>query len=114
MVIDIIAKTRIAKIDLLKMLVIRHRNQNLITHNVELSGADSRVRSNDLLAVLNQKEEMMTDEIDTFEMPEDTPEQIMDKIQQFAMDIWGDWTNPKSEAKAIYVLCDKLKSLFES
>jgi len=49
------------------------------------------------------------DEENIFEMPEDTIEQIIDKISAMASSIRGDWSDPRSECRCIWALCDKLK-----
>lgn len=52
---------------------------------------------------------MADEEKTTWEMPEETAVQIVDKIRSFASDIRGDWTDPRSECREIWRLCDVLK-----
>lgn len=45
----------------------------------------------------------------SYDMPEETPEQIIDKIRALATDIRNDWSDPRSECRSIWRLCDLLK-----
>lgn len=46
-----------------------------------------------------------------YDMPENTKEEIIDKISEMAHEIWTDWTDPRGECHEIYRLCDKLKEI---
>ena len=50
----------------------------------------------------------MEDE-NAFELPEDTIEQIIDKIAALAWRIRNDWSDPRGECRTIVTLTDKLK-----
>ena len=51
----------------------------------------------------------MEDEINIFEMPENTVAEIIDKIEAMADSIRGDWSDPRSETRKIKALCQKLR-----
>lgn len=51
------------------------------------------------------------EEENVFELPENTKEEIIDKIEALAWNIRNDWSDPRSECRAIVKLCEKLKSL---
>jgi hypothetical protein len=51
------------------------------------------------------------EEVNAFDMPEETKEQVIDKIEALAWQIRGDWSDPRSECKIIVSLCEKLKTL---
>ena len=53
----------------------------------------------------------MEDELNSYDLPESTKEEIIDKIRAMAQEIRMDWTDPRSECREIYRLCDKLKEL---
>ena len=46
-----------------------------------------------------------------YDMPENTKEEIIDKIAEMAHKIRMDWTDPRGECREIYRLCDKLKEI---
>ena len=50
-------------------------------------------------------------EVNAFNMPEETKEQIICKISALAWQIRADWTDPRSECRRIADLCEKLRSL---
>jgi hypothetical protein len=50
------------------------------------------------------------DEVSCFDMPEETAEQIIDKISKMASSIRSDWSDPRSECREIWRLCDLLKT----
>lgn len=52
------------------------------------------------------------EEITPFEMPEESKEQIVDKISAMASSIRDDWSDPRSECREIKRLCEKLKQQF--
>lgn len=54
---------------------------------------------------------MINEEPTTWDMPEETREQIIAKIRAIAWDIRGDWSDPRSECRKIVELCDKLNSI---
>ena len=51
----------------------------------------------------------MDDEMSCFNMQEDTCEQIIEKIYEMATSIRNDWSDPRSECREIWRLCDLLK-----
>jgi len=51
------------------------------------------------------------EELTAFDLPEDTKEQIIDKISAMASSIRNDWSDPRSECRSIWALCTKLKEL---
>lgn len=51
------------------------------------------------------------EEENAFELPEDTKEQIIDKISALAWSIRNDWSDPRGECRTIVKLCEKLKLL---
>ncbi len=53
----------------------------------------------------------MDDEIDIWTMPENSEAQIIDKIEAMADSIRMDWSDPRSEVRAIKKLCQKLRDL---
>lgn len=53
----------------------------------------------------------MEEEINAFDLPEETKEEIIDKISALALQIRGDWTDPRTECRRIVGLCEKLKSI---
>lgn len=53
----------------------------------------------------------MEEEENAFNMPEETKEQIVAKIEAMAWSIRNDWTDPRSECRYIVTLCKKLKEL---
>jgi hypothetical protein len=52
----------------------------------------------------------MEDE-NAFDLPEETKEQIINKIAALAWQIRNDWYDPIGECRTIVSLCDKLKQL---
>lgn len=52
----------------------------------------------------------MEEEISAFDLPEETKEQIIDKIEALAWNIRNDWTDPRGECRNIVRLCEKLKN----
>lgn len=55
----------------------------------------------------------MSDEESAFDLPENTKEEIIDKIEALAWDIRNDWSDPRGECRKIVELCNKLKTLNE-
>ncbi len=53
----------------------------------------------------------MEDEINIFEMPENTKAEIIDKIEAMADSIRNDWSDPRGETRRIKALCQKLRDL---
>jgi hypothetical protein len=53
----------------------------------------------------------MEEEVSAFELPEDTKEQVIDKIEALAWSIRNDWTDPRGECRRIVELCSKLKTM---
>lgn len=51
------------------------------------------------------------EEISCFDLPENTVEEIIDKINAMASSIRNDWTDPRSECRAIWALTKKLKAM---
>ena len=51
----------------------------------------------------------MEEEINIFEMPENTRAEIIDKIEAMADSIRLDWSDPRSETRRIKALCQKLR-----
>lgn len=51
------------------------------------------------------------EETSAFDLPEETKEQIIDKIQALAWQIRNDWSDPRSECRIIVDLCSKLKTM---
>lgn len=52
-----------------------------------------------------------TEELSPFDLPENTPKEIIDKIYALTSSIRGDWTDPRGECRRIWALCKKLKEL---
>jgi hypothetical protein len=50
-------------------------------------------------------------EINIWELPEKTKEEIIDKISALALEIRNDWSDPRGEIRKILSLCEKLKEL---
>lgn len=50
-------------------------------------------------------------ELNSFELPENTAIEIVDKIQALVWDIRADWSDPRSECRKIVELSDKLKTM---
>jgi hypothetical protein len=46
-----------------------------------------------------------------YDMPENTKQEIIDKIRAMAEEIRMDWSDPRGECRQIYRLCDKLKEM---
>ncbi len=53
----------------------------------------------------------MKDELDAFDMPEETKAEIINKIKGLADRIRNDWSDPRGEIKRIKLLCEKLRKL---
>lgn len=51
------------------------------------------------------------EELNAFELPEETKDEIIDKISALAWQIRNDWSDPRGECRKIIELCEKLKSL---
>lgn len=51
------------------------------------------------------------EEISCFDLPENTKIEVIDKIHAMASSIRNDWTDPRSECRAIWALCKKLKEM---
>ena len=56
-------------------------------------------------------DEEAEEEQTAFDLPEETKEQIVDKIHALASSIRNDWSDPRGECRAIWALCDKLKTM---
>lgn len=54
---------------------------------------------------------METEEVSCFDLPENTPLEIVDKISAMASSIREDWSDPRTECRAIWGLCKKLKDM---
>lgn len=54
---------------------------------------------------------MQEDDFNSYDLPETTAHEIIDKIHAMAQEIRMDWTDPRSECREIYRLCDKLKEI---
>ena len=46
-----------------------------------------------------------------WDLPEDTKDEIIDKISALAREIRKDWSDPRGECRGIVRLCEKLKLL---
>ena len=53
----------------------------------------------------------MEEEINVFDMPENTKVEIIEKISALAWQIREDWSDPRTECRRIVELCQKLKQL---
>lgn len=51
------------------------------------------------------------EEKNVWDLPEDTKDEIIDKISALAWEIRNDWSDPRGECGAIVKLCEKLKLL---
>jgi len=51
------------------------------------------------------------EEENVWDLPEETKEEIIDKISALAWEIRKDWSDPRGECRAIVKLCEKLKLL---
>jgi len=51
------------------------------------------------------------EEENAFELPENTKDEIIDKISALAWEIRNDWSDPRGECRKIVELCEKLKLL---
>lgn len=49
----------------------------------------------------------------TEDLKEDTPLEIIDKIYANASDIRSDWSDPRTECRDIWRLCEKLKEVLQ-
>jgi len=49
------------------------------------------------------------EEENVWDLPEETKEEIIDKIQALAWKIREDWSDPRGECRRIVELCEKLK-----
>jgi len=56
-------------------------------------------------------EVFMDDDVNAFDLPETTREEIITKIECLACQICGDWTDPRGECRAIVELCGKLRPM---
>lgn len=56
-------------------------------------------------------DEPQEEELSVFDLPEETANQIIEKIYNMASSIRSDWTDPRSECREIWRLCRKLKEL---
>lgn len=52
----------------------------------------------------------MNEETTSYELPEETREEIIDKIEAMAWMIRDDWSDPRDELREIVRLCTKLKA----
>jgi hypothetical protein len=55
----------------------------------------------------------MEEEVDAFDMPETTKEEIILKISSLAWRIRNDWSDPRSECRDIVRLCHILTDLIK-
>lgn len=46
-----------------------------------------------------------------WDLPEETKDEIIDKIKALAWQIRQDWSDPRGECRKILELCEKLKEL---
>lgn len=51
------------------------------------------------------------EEENVWDLPEETKDEIIDKIQALAWQIRSDWSDPRGECRRIVELCEKLKEL---
>lgn len=51
------------------------------------------------------------EELEVWDLPEETPKQIADKIEALAWEIRNDFSDPRSECRRIVDLCEKLRQL---
>lgn len=49
------------------------------------------------------------EDINVWNLPESTKEEIINKIEALALEIRNDWTDPRSECRKIVALCQKLR-----
>lgn len=57
---------------------------------------------------------MEDEEKTAYDLPEQTPDEIIEKIRGMATEIRNDWSDPRSECRNIWRLCDKLKELLSN
>jgi hypothetical protein len=53
----------------------------------------------------------MTEEANVWEMPEETRDEVIDKISALAWEIRSDWSDPRGECRQIVSLCEKLRKM---
>lgn len=53
----------------------------------------------------------MEEEESAFDMPEQTKDEVINKISALARRIRNDWSDPRGECRKIVELCEKLKTL---
>ncbi len=53
----------------------------------------------------------MEEENLAWDLPEETKDEIIDKISALAWEIRNDWSDPRGECRKIVELCEKLKKL---
>jgi hypothetical protein len=46
-----------------------------------------------------------------YDLPEETPLEIIAKIRGLATEIRNDWSDPRNDCRNIWRLCDKLKTM---
>jgi len=51
------------------------------------------------------------EEESAWDLPEETKDEIIDKIAALACEIRNDWSDPRDECRGIVKLCEKLKLL---
>ena len=51
------------------------------------------------------------EEENVWDLPEDTKNEIIDKISALTWEIRNDWSDPRGECRGIVKLCEKLKLL---
>lgn len=51
------------------------------------------------------------EEENVWDLPEETKDEIIDKISALAWNIRNDWSDPRGECREIVKLCKKLKEL---
>ena len=51
------------------------------------------------------------EEENVWDLPENTKDEIIDKISALAWSIRSDWSDPRGECRRIVELCEKLKNV---
>jgi hypothetical protein len=59
--------------------------------------------------LFSYKDINMTDEENAFDLPENTIDEMVEKIRALAWQIRSDWTDPRGECRKIDQICTKLK-----
>lgn len=55
-----------------------------------------------------------SEEINAHDLPETTAVEVVDKIRGMAYEIRMDWSDPRTECRAIFRLCDSLKGMLSN